>query len=124
MKTLTLKRGKEESLLRFHPWVFSGAIARLPEALEEGEVVRVQAADGRFLGFGHYEIGSIAVRILTADENETIDESFFATRLAHAYALRLSLGLARPDNDAYRRFDSAPAVDDRAGYAHRCGTIR
>ena len=102
MKTLTLKRGKEESLLRFHPWVFSGAIARLPEGLEEGEVVRVQAADGRFLGFGHYEIGSIAVRILTADENETIDESFFATRLAHAYALRLSLGLARPDNDAYR----------------------
>ncbi|MDE6078585.1 MAG: class I SAM-dependent rRNA methyltransferase [Duncaniella sp.] len=102
MKTLTLKRGKEDSLLRFHPWVFSGAIARLPEGLEEGEVVRVQAADGRFLGFGHYEIGSIAVRILTADENETIDESFFATRLAHAYALRLSLGLARPDNDAYR----------------------
>ena len=102
MKTLTLKRGKEESLLRFHPWVFSGAIARLPEGLEEGEVVRVQAADGRFLGFGHYEIGSIAVRILTADENETIDEAFFATRLAHAYALRLSLGLARPDNDAYR----------------------
>ena len=102
MKTLTLKRGKEESLLRFHPWVFSGAIARLPEGLEEGEVVRVQAADDRFLGFGHYEIGSIAVRILTADENETIDESFFATRLAHAYALRLSLGLARPDNDAYR----------------------
>ena len=102
MKTLTLKRGKEESLLRFHPWVFSGAIARLPEGLEEGEVVCVQAANGRFLGFGHYEIGSIAVRILTADENETIDEAFFATRLAHAYALRLSLGLARPDNDAYR----------------------
>ncbi|MDE6557395.1 MAG: class I SAM-dependent rRNA methyltransferase, partial [Duncaniella sp.] len=102
MKTIVLKRGKEESLLRFHPWVFSGAIARLPEQLEEGEVVKVEASDGRFLGYGHYEIGSIAVRMLTADAEDKIDEEFYRTRLSQAYQLRKVLGLARPDNNAYR----------------------
>ena len=65
IKNLRLKRGKEESLDRFHPWVFSGALAEpLPEGLEEGETVRVTASDGRVIGVGHFQIGSIAVRIL------------------------------------------------------------
>ena len=101
LKTITLKRGKEESLLRFHPWVFSGAIAHLPEGLEEGETVRVEAADGRPLGVGHYEIGSIAVRLLDPTERE-IDASFYAERLAQAWALRQRLGLIRPDNTTFR----------------------
>ncbi len=63
---ITLKRGKEESLMRFHPWVFSGAIASLPDDLEEGAVVNVTAWDGKPLGTGHFQIGSIAVRMLSA----------------------------------------------------------
>ena len=100
-KTITLKRGKEESLLRFHPWVFSGAIADLPKDIEEGDIVKVVASDGRTLGVGHYEIGSIAVRMLSPEEI-TNDESFFAERLAQAWALRERLGLIRPDNTTFR----------------------
>ena len=100
-KTITLKRGKEESLLRFDPWVFSGAIADLPKDIEEGDIVKVVASDGRTLGVGHYEIGSIAVRMLSPEEI-TIDESFFAERLAQAWALRERLGLIRPDNTTFR----------------------
>lgn len=101
LKTIILKRGKEDSLLRFHPWVFSGAIARLPEGLEEGETVRVEASDGRLLGTGHYEIGSIAVRMLDSAENP-VDSSFYATRLGQAWQLRRKLGLIRPDNSTFR----------------------
>ncbi|MDE6370427.1 MAG: class I SAM-dependent rRNA methyltransferase, partial [Duncaniella sp.] len=100
-KTITLKRGKEESLLRFHPWVFSGAIATLPDGLEEGDTVRVSASDGQPLGVGHYEIGSIAVRMLSPRE-EVIDETFYSERLARAWALREKLGLIRPDNSTFR----------------------
>ena len=64
MKTIVLKPKKEESVLRSHPWVFSGAIAFLPEDLEEGELVRVESSKKEFLGIGHYQIGSIAVRLL------------------------------------------------------------
>ena len=101
LKTITLKRGKEESLLRFHPWVFSGAIAHLPEGIEEGETVRVEAADGRPLGVGHYEIGSIAVRLLDPTERE-IGVEFYAERLAQAWNLRQRLGLIRSDNTTFR----------------------
>ena len=99
--TITLKRGKEESLLRFHPWVFSGAIANLPKEIEEGDTVRVEASDGKLLGVGHYEIGSIAVRMLASDETE-INESFYRERLAQAWSLRERLGLIRPDNTTFR----------------------
>lgn len=99
--TITLKRGKEESLLRFHPWVFSGAIANLPKEIEEGDTVRVEASDGKLLGVGHYEIGSIAVRMLASDETE-INESFYHERLAQAWSLRERLGLIRPDNTTFR----------------------
>lgn len=102
LSVITLKRGKEDSLLRFHPWVFSGAIHSLPEGLEEGDVVDVLAWDGAFLGRGHYEIGSIAVRILTSDPDEAIDEAFYARRLRSALGLRKRLGLMRPDNTTLR----------------------
>lgn len=100
-KTIVLRRDKEESLDRFHPWVFSGAIATMAEGIEEGEVVRVSAADGRLIGVGHYQIGSIAVRILDFADT-VIDKEFFAGRLRQALALRQALQLASADNDAYR----------------------
>lgn len=100
-KTIKLKRGKEESLLRFHPWVFSGAIDSMPADIDEGDLVSVVASDGSLLGVGHYQIGSIAVRMLsTADE--PIDASFYARRLKSAYELRRTLGLIRSDNNACR----------------------
>ncbi len=98
---IILRRGKEESLLRFHPWVFSGAIASLPERLEEGETVTVRSASGQLLGTGHYQVGSIAVRMLS-EEDIVIDEDFYRRRLAEAYRLRRVLDLIRPDNNAYR----------------------
>lgn len=102
MKILRLKKGKEESLDRFHPWVFSGALTEpLPENLEEGEVVGVENSTSRFIGTGHFQIGSIAVRILDFSERE-IDASFFAERLREALAVRETLGLSRPDNNAFR----------------------
>ena len=106
VSTLRLKRGKEESLDRFHPWVFSGAIANLPQPgsneIEEGETVIVTANDGRFLGQGHYQIGSIAVRMLTFDPSEAVDEGLYRRRILQAVELRRALGLPRPDTAAYR----------------------
>ena len=100
-KTVTLKRGKEESLERFHPWVFSGAIATADDTIEEGDLVTVYAHDGRLIGNGHSQIGSIAVRMLTFDDTP-IDADFFTRRLNDAYKMRQSLGLQRDDNNAYR----------------------
>ena len=80
---ITLKRGKEDSLNRFHPWVFSGAIASMADTIEEGDVVDVVSHDGRHIGVGHYQIGSIMVRILDFGATE-INQAFFATRLADA----------------------------------------
>ena len=90
-----LRRGKEESLLRRHPWVFSGAIDHIAEgekALTEGDVVDVITKGGEFIARGHYQIGSIAVRVLTF-ENEAIDAKWWEERIAHAKALRESLGM-------------------------------
>ncbi len=101
MRELKLKRGKEESLDRFHPWVFSGALTHMPDDLDEGTVVRVISSDGRMMGHGHFQIGSIAVRMLTFDETP-VDEAFYADRLLHAWQLRVALGLRRPDNNAMR----------------------
>lgn len=102
MKILRLKKGKEESLDRFHPWVFSGALSdHIPSDLEEGETVGVEAFDGRFIGTGHFQIGSIAVRILDFSRRN-IDEGFYATRLREAFAVRQTLSLMRPDNNAFR----------------------
>ena len=100
-KTIKLKKGKEESLLRRHPWVFSGAVASLPEGLEEGETVTVVSSAGEILGTGHFQIGSIAVRILEFGADRLPDD-FYSRRLHNAFALRQSLGLIRPDNNCYR----------------------
>ncbi|MDE6248472.1 MAG: class I SAM-dependent rRNA methyltransferase, partial [Paramuribaculum sp.] len=86
---------------RFHPWVFSGAIATLPDGIEEGDCVRVTAHDGTPLGTGHFQIGSIAVRMLSFAD-EVIDSNFYRDRLVQAWNLRQSLGLIREDNNAFR----------------------
>ncbi|MGM9801117.1 MAG: class I SAM-dependent rRNA methyltransferase [Candidatus Limisoma sp.] len=100
-KKIQLKRGKEDSLGRFHPWIFSGAIARIENGIEEGDTVEVCSSTGDFLAVGHYQIGSIAVRILDFGKRE-IDLTFYTERLSQAYRLRKSLGLIRPDNNAFR----------------------
>lgn len=100
-KTIRLKPGKEESVIRRHPWIFSGAIASLPSGLQEGELVTVTDSKGTVLGTGHYQIGSIAVRMLEFD-NDSLPADFFSRRLRSAYNLRRDLGLMRPDNDCYR----------------------
>ena len=100
-KKVILKRGKEESLGRFHPWIFSGAIAKLDDGIEEGDIVSVYTSTGAFAAVGHYQIGSIAVRILSFDEQE-IGSAFFAERLRRAFELRKTAGLLRPDNNAFR----------------------
>ncbi|MCM1505062.1 MAG: class I SAM-dependent rRNA methyltransferase [Muribaculum sp.] len=98
---IVLRRGKEQSLQRLHPWVFSGAVANMPEDLEEGDIVSVYSHDGNLIGVGDYQIGSITVRIL-AWGDATIDCDFFADRLTEAYRMRQALGLIRSDNNAYR----------------------
>ena len=87
MTKIYLKKGREESLRRFHPWVFSGAIAQKPDNLTEGDVVKVFASNGTFLGVGHYQIGSIAVRVLSF-EDEEINAEFYEKRLSEAYKMR------------------------------------
>lgn len=86
-KTIVLKRGKESSLQRFHPWIFSGAILRADEGIEEGEFVRVLTEKGDFIAVGHAQVGSIAVRVLSFDDI-TIDHSFWAERLQSALQMR------------------------------------
>ena len=95
-KAVYLKKGKEESLRRFHPWVFSGAIARMDDGLEEGDVVRVIGFDNNFLGVGHVQVGSIAVRILSF-RDIAIDDAFWQSRLREAWNVRKSIGLYRPE---------------------------
>lgn len=97
-----LKPKKEESLLRFHPWVFSGAIQSIEGTPQEGELVEVYGANNRFLAIGHYQIGSIAVRILSFKPC-AIDAAFWKERIGVAYQLRRTLGLAgAANNDTYR----------------------
>ncbi len=101
-RSLYLKRGKEESLKRFHPWVFSGAVHHIEGQPEEGEYVRVLNSEGKFVAVGHWQIGSIAVRVLSF-EDEQIDVSFWACRLKAALGVRQAIGVAgRPDNNTYR----------------------
>jgi len=108
MTTIYLKPHKEESLRRFHPWVFSGAIARVlldaghqGNAPAEGELVSVYSSMGEILGVGHWQIGSIAVRIL-AFGVETLPADFWNERIRAAYLVRESIGLIRPDNNTFR----------------------
>lgn len=101
MKTIRLRKGKEESLQRHHPWVFSGAIQSLPEGLEEGDLVIVETSSGETVGVGQWQIGSIAVRMLLFGATALPDD-FFAVRLRNAWQMRKDLNLIRPDNDAFR----------------------
>lgn len=87
-----LKKGREESLLRFHPWVFSGAIASIQGSPAEGDIVAVHSADGQYLAAGHYQIGSIAVRILSFDE-DSCSPQFWTVSIGKALELRRSVGL-------------------------------
>ena len=101
-KKVYLKAGKEESLKRYHPWVFSGAIARVEGEPEEGEIVDVYTSKKEFIACGHFQIGSIAVRVLTFRQEE-INREFWKRRLAVALDMRRSLGLVdNPENNTYR----------------------
>ena len=101
-KSVVLKRGKEESLLRFHPWIFSGAIADIKGAPDEGDIVDVYTHEGKWIAVGHIQVGSIAVRVLSLKQ-EKIDADFWYRRLNVAFELRRSLGLTdREDHNIYR----------------------
>lgn len=103
MKKIYLKSGKEESLKRFHPWIFSGAIAQMEGHPQEGEVVSVYTSNNIFLAKGHFQIGSIAVRVLSFQEKEELGFQFWVNRLHNAYKVRQSTGLlGRTDNTIYR----------------------
>lgn len=102
MNSILLKSGKEKSVFRYHPWIFSGAIAKIEGTLQEGDIVKVYSADRQFLAIGHYQIGSIAVRILSF-EDTVIDHNFWRTRITEAYRKRRSLGLTDSQtNNVYR----------------------
>lgn len=101
-KQIFLKRGKEESLERFHPWIFSGAIHHMDEGIEEGDFVRVISSAGKFIAVGHFQIGSIAVRVLSF-RDIVIDGEFWKERLKSALEMRICIGIAdNPQNNTYR----------------------
>ena len=101
-RNIYLRKGKEESLRRFHPWVFSGAIQRMDDGLEEGDVVRVLTSSGDYIATGHYQQGSITVRVLTFSDVE-IDDQFWFSRLSSALHMRQAIGIAdSADNNTYR----------------------
>lgn len=102
MKTIYLNKGKDESLRRYHPWVFSGAVKQIDGKLNEGDTVRVVTSDGSFVAVGHWQIGSIAVRVLSFMD-EAIDYAFWGRRFRSAYDMRLAIGVAgKSNNGTYR----------------------
>lgn len=105
-QTITLKKGKEGSLLRFHPWIFSGAIMKMDDGIVEGDTVRVLSSEGGFLAVGHYQIGSIAVRVLSFDDI-TIDAGFWRNRLERAYEVRKAIGVIRKPSESSVRISSS-----------------
>lgn len=101
-KSIYLKKGKEESLNRFHPWIFSGAIRHMDEGIEEGEIVNVYTYSNDFIAVGHYQIGSITVRVLSFSNIE-INHDYWCKRLDAAFKMRQSIGIADSlDNNTYR----------------------
>ena len=99
MIKIILKKGRGESLRRFHPWVFSGAIAQIQGSPAEGDVVAVHDADGTFLACGHYQVGSIAVRVLSFDA-DVMAPDFWEIMLSRALQVRVSCGLHPSDDNA------------------------
>ena len=101
-KLIILRKGKEESLKRFHPWVFSGAVHHTEGDPAEGDIVEVLNNEGRFVALGHWQVGSIAVRVLTFNRQK-IDLEFWKKRLTTALDVRKSIGVAgTPYNNMYR----------------------
>lgn len=100
-KRIILKKGKEESLNRFHPWVFSGAISEYDDSIEEGDCVSVYTHNNTFVGNGHFQIGSIAIRILDFSQTK-LGKSFFKIRLEEAYKMRMKIGVITDINKSYR----------------------
>ncbi|MBR3431987.1 MAG: class I SAM-dependent rRNA methyltransferase [Bacteroidaceae bacterium] len=101
-KFVVLRKGKEESLKRFHPWIFSGAVHHIEGEPKEGDIVEVLNSEGRFIALGHWQIGSIAVRVLTF-RHQKIDAEFWKKRLSSALDVRRSIGVAGTDyNNMYR----------------------
>ena len=101
-KSIYLKKGKEESLNRFHPWIFSGAIRHMDEGIEEGEIVNVYTYSNDFIAVGHYQIGSITVRVLSFSNIE-INHDYWCKRLNAAFKMRQSIGIADSlENNTYR----------------------
>lgn len=101
-KSIYLKKGKEESLNRFHPWIFSGAIHHMDDNIEEGEFVNIFTASNEFIAVGHYQIGSIAIRVLTFSKVE-ISYDFWCDRLSSALKMRQNVGIADNNvNNTYR----------------------
>ncbi|MBR5076078.1 MAG: class I SAM-dependent rRNA methyltransferase [Bacteroidales bacterium] len=92
MVKVILKHGRDESLRRFHPWVFSGAVAQVQGSPAEGDIVGVYSAEGQFLASGHWQVGSIAVRILSFDADPTAP-GFWEDSIARALAVRQAVGL-------------------------------
>lgn len=102
MNSIILKNGKDKSVYRYHPWIFSGAIDKIEGTVQEGDLVKVYNAEKKFLAIGHYQIGSIAIRILSFKEEE-INYTFWARRLQKAYRMRYALGLCNAmNNNVYR----------------------
>ena len=123
MIKVILKRNREESLLRFHPWVFSGAIAEIQGNPAEGDLVAVHACDGSFLAYGHYQIGSIAVRVLSFDES-ALRPDFWETMLGRALQMRVAAGLhvhsaSVRQSECVRQSDCASPMSFRASEASR-----
>lgn len=101
-KIIYLKKGKEDSLLRFHPWIFSGAIDRCEGEIEDGEKVCVYTSAGKFIAMGHFQKGTIAVRVLSFD-NVMAGEGFWHDKIRSAYEMRKAVGIAdNPHNNTYR----------------------
>lgn len=101
-KSIYLKKGKEESLNRFHPWIFSGAIHHMDDNIEEGELVNIFTASNEFIAVGHYQIGSIAIRVLTFSKVE-ISYDFWCDRLSSALKMRQNVGITDNNvNNTYR----------------------
>lgn len=99
---IILRRGKEESLLRFHPWIFSGAIQQVEGDPDEGDLVRVLDSQRNFIALGHCQVGSIAVRVLSF-RDEPINDAWWESRVRQAYALRQAIGLAEnAETNCYR----------------------
>lgn len=103
MTKIILKKGREESLRRFHPWVFSGAISQIVGKPSEGDVVGVFAHDGDFLAYGHYQIGSIAVRVLSFSGEDVLGPDFWVSMISRAFKVRASVGLSSSETtNCYR----------------------